>query len=107
MMDLEVLNVGGFLVGLSVVVAAGRATQISLTAIRLTIAGMFLLSLAVFAATYQDDYCDDDTACRLFNEPSFLVMEYVLPGMAVGFVITWAWRRHSRSTGAIPSEGPR
>ncbi len=85
--------------GFAVVIIVGWRGWISAAAIGFIAGGVGLLALILLVTTYKDDGCSDDTACRLFAEPSFLFLIGGLPGMLLGvFVLSVrTGRRRARS----------
>jgi hypothetical protein len=80
------LFVGAFAVGIAITVAAASRLRLSLWALTFVTVTVAVVGLAVFATTYRDEFCDENTACRLFSGPGLMMWSALAPGMGAGLV---------------------
>ena len=97
--SLALLYLGTAAAGLAAVLIVRWRGWLSTRAIGIAAAALGATALIALVTTYEDDGCDQDTACRLLAEPSYLVIVGILPGVALGMIIVSAFevRRSARA----------
>jgi hypothetical protein len=88
MSGLEAMYAAGFILGAGAVLGIGWRSEIRTGRMAFVVAGLGMLAVILLAATYKDEYCGENAACRLLGEPSYFVLRSVLPGMVLGLIAT-------------------
>lgn len=92
-----ILYVFAFALGLVSMSLVASKTAVSGLALSIAIATLAVISLVAFGTTYRDEFCQDDTGCRVVAGPALVALTALVPGMVVGLALG-----HSRKR----SDGP-
>lgn len=92
-----VLYVLAFALGLVIMSLIASKAPVSGLALSSAIAALAVISLVAFGTTYRDEFCEEDTGCRVVAGPALVTLTALVPGMVVGLALG-----HSRKRGDGP-----
>jgi hypothetical protein len=81
-----ILYAAVFAFGGAVAVLLVWKTRVPLPAVVLLTVAVGVIAYIAFGETYRDEFCEEDTACRIVAEPALLTFTAFVPGVALGLM---------------------